>query len=78
MKNVSQKLETKLELYSGFTHDEIKADILEKQKVLDWMVAKKLKTTNDIGLAASLYYTKNKELMEIVEANKDPSELETI
>jgi flagellar protein FlaI len=76
--NVSQKLETKLELYSGFTHDEIKADIAEKQKVLGWMVEKRLKTTNEIGLTASLYYTKRKELLDLVESKGDPSELETI
>jgi flagellar protein FlaI len=76
--NVSQKLETKLELYSGFTHDEIKSDIIEKQKVLGWMVDKRLKTTNEIGLAASLYYAKKEELLNLVESNGDSSKLETI
>jgi flagellar protein FlaI len=76
--NVSQRIENKLELYSGLTHDEIKADLEEKEKVLNWLVANDVSNINKIGLTASTYYARKDELMAIVEANEDPAKLEMI
>ena len=76
--NVSQKLETKLELYSGLTHEEIKADLDEKEKILNWMVDKNIDNLNRIGLMASTYYTRKDALMELVNTNEDQAKLESI
>ncbi len=76
--NMSQKIENKLELYSGLTHDEIKADLEEKDMVLKWLVAHNINTVNQVGLMASTYYTKKDELMKIVESDGDPAKLQLI
>ena len=76
--NVSQKIQNKLELYSGLTYEEIKADLDEKEKVLNWMVAHNLNNVNRIGLMSSVYYTNKDKLMQIVKDNADPAELERI
>ncbi len=74
--NASQKIESKLELYSGLTHEEIISDLAEKETVLNWMVAHDVNVVNKIGLMASTYYTRKDELMKIVEADGDPAQLE--
>lgn len=76
--NVSQKIENKLQLYSGLTHDEIKADLDEKEKILTWMLNRNVNTVNKVGLVASIYYTMKDELMNIVNADEDPAKLELI
>lgn len=76
--NVSQRIENKLQLYSGLTHDEIKADLEEKERVLNWLMAHNINNVNRIGLMASTYYTRKDELMEIVDSDGDPERLEMI
>jgi flagellar protein FlaI len=76
--NVSQKIENKLQLYSGLTHDEIRADLAEKEKVLSWLLAHNVNTVNKIGLVASTYYAMKDDLMNIVNNDEDPAKLEFI
>ncbi len=73
--NASQKVLNKLELYSGLTSQEISEDLQEKEKVLDWILAKNIRAVNDIGLVASTYYTDKQKLMDIVARNGEASEL---
>ncbi|MCL5101251.1 MAG: type II/IV secretion system ATPase subunit [Candidatus Parvarchaeota archaeon] len=76
--NVSQKIENKLELYSGLTHEEVKADLDEKELVLNWLAAHNVNSVNKIGQVASTYYTKKEELMKIVSSNGDPEQVEMV
>ncbi|EFD92229.1 MAG: type II secretion system protein E [Candidatus Parvarchaeum acidophilus ARMAN-5] len=76
--NTSQKLSTKLALYSGLTSDEMADDLKEKVTVLQWMTDKKIKNVNTIGLTASNYYTNHDQLMQLIKDNGDPSQLEVI
>ncbi len=76
--NVSQKVANKLQLYSGLTTEEIEQDLVEKKKVLDWMVKNEINNVNKIGLTASIYYTDKDKLMEIIERNGNPELLENL
>ncbi len=76
--NTSQKISTKLALYSGLTTEEMAADLKEKQKVLQWMIDKNISNINTIGLTASHYYTNNEKLMQLVNDSGDPSELDSL
>jgi flagellar protein FlaI len=76
--NTSQKLSTKLALYSGLTSEEMTADLKEKVSVLQWMIEKEINNVNVIGLAASNYYTNHDKLMQLIKDKGDPSELESL
>ena len=76
--NTSQKISTKLALYSGLTSEEMAADLKEKGAVLQWMVEKEVDNVNLIGLTASNYYTNHDKLMQLIKDKGDPSELETL
>ena len=76
--NTSQKISTKLALYSGLTSEEMAADLKEKGSVLQWMVEKEVDNVNLIGLTASNYYTNHDKLMQLIKDKGDPSELETL
>jgi flagellar protein FlaI len=45
-----------LNLYTGFSKDEIKKDLKEKIEILDWLVKKNISDVNKIGLIVSKYY----------------------
>jgi len=47
-----------LELYTGFTKQEINKDIVDKVSVLQWMVKNSITDINKIGLIMSYYYRK--------------------
>ncbi len=49
-------LET-LSLYTGLTPDEIKNDLQNKMRILNWLVAQKVTDVHQIGLIMSRYYT---------------------
>ncbi len=76
--NTSQKISTKLALYSGLTSDEMAADLKEKETVLQWMIEKEVNNVNLIGLTASNYYTNHDKLMQLIKDKGDPSALESL
>jgi hypothetical protein len=75
--NASIKLQNKIELYSGLNADEIKADLAEKEMVLDWMVKHNVREVNTLGYAASLYYVDRDKILDIVRRDADPLEMGT-
>ena len=76
--NTSQKISTKLALYSGLTSEEMADDLKEKQKVLHWMMDRGVNNVNTIGLTASNYYANHDRLLQLITDNGDPSELEIL
>ena len=76
--NTSQKISTKLALYSGLTSDEMAADLKEKETVLQCMIEKEVNNVNLIGLTASNYYTNHDKLMQLIKDKGDPSALESL
>lgn len=52
----SIRLFDELGMHTGMGAQELKREILEKQKVLDWMVDKKVKDVNSVGRVIGAYY----------------------
>ena len=72
----SLKIQTKLELYSGLSANEIEADIEEKRKIIRWMLKYNIPSIEKIGRISSLYYTNKEDLLGVVNADKSPEMLE--
>ncbi len=51
-----RRLLSTLNLYTGLSSQQIRADIQEKIEILKWMVSKKISDINDVGLIISKYY----------------------
>ncbi len=62
--NESKKLYDKLNLYTGMTNDEIRADLKEKKEVLEWMVKNDAEDIDSMGQIVGDYYRNPKELLK--------------
>jgi archaeal flagellar protein FlaI len=52
----SETVLERLELYTGMTKQEIENDLLQKVKILKWMVQRNIENVHEIGLIMSKYY----------------------
>lgn len=68
--NKSVSFMNSLELYTGMTRDELNRDALEKERVLKWLVKKKINFVDTVGQAIAEYYTNHDEFMNLVRKNK--------
>ncbi|RLI97153.1 MAG: hypothetical protein DRO96_01280 [Candidatus Aenigmatarchaeota archaeon] len=66
----SVNLMNTLETYTGYTRNEIQKDLIEKGKVLKWLVKHKVNNIHDVGYVMAEYYTNKKKLMDYVNKNK--------
>jgi len=53
-------------LYGGYTRSEIADDIVEKTKILDWMVANKITGVDDAGYVIANYYRNKDKIIQII------------
>ena len=56
-----------IKLYSGMDDDDIKKDIEDKKKVLQWLVLNKVKDIHEVGKIVSEYYRNRDDLIKTVE-----------
>ena len=68
--NKSKALMNTLQIFTGFTHNEIKKSLNEKEDVLKWLVKQKLDIVDNVGKAMAEYYTNTESFMKMVKANK--------
>ncbi|MFH1285749.1 MAG: type II/IV secretion system ATPase subunit [Candidatus Micrarchaeota archaeon] len=59
-----------LSLYAGFTFKEIKEDIGNKSKIIDWMIKNKIFDVDGVGRVVANYYNSPTEILELAEKNK--------
>ncbi|MCX6802587.1 MAG: ATPase, T2SS/T4P/T4SS family [Candidatus Diapherotrites archaeon] len=69
--NESIRLFDELGLHTGMNAAEIKREILEKQKVLEWMVDKKVRDVNSVGRVVAEYYNDPDMVVDVVRKNQD-------
>ncbi len=63
------RLGSTIAMYTGYTQNEIEADLDEKEHVLDWMVENKLSTVDDAGYVVSSYYKDKERVLKAVNAH---------
>ena len=55
-----------IEFYTGMSQPEIKADLKEKEKILNWLVKQQIKDINKVGEIISTYYTNKGKVLAMV------------
>jgi flagellar protein FlaI len=55
-----------INLYGGMTRQEVADDVIEKAKVLDWMVKHSVTMVDDAGFVVANYYKKKERVLDIV------------
>jgi len=68
----SKSLINTIELFTGFTRNEIKKSLIEKQAVLKWLVKQNIDTVDSVGRVMAEYYTNKDIMMGYVRKNKAP------
>ncbi len=59
-----------LKLYTGFTDEQINADIKEKISILQWLVKSKIRDVNQVGLMMADYYMDKEKLISRIKMAK--------
>jgi len=68
--NRSRILLDTIELFTGFTKNELINSLKEKEQILKWLVKQDINTVNSVGKVMAEYYTEPKHLMKVVKKNK--------
>ncbi len=64
-----------LERHTGLNQDEIRAEIEQKKKILNYMVDRNLRTIDEVGKILSRYYLDRQNVLDVVNNDQDPKEL---
>lgn len=70
MKNPSKSLFQSLKIYTGMNDAQLRQDLSEKEKILNYMVKHNITDVDDVGRLMAEYYTDKDNLMKFVNANK--------
>jgi archaeal flagellar protein FlaI len=68
--NKSRVLLDTIGLFTGFSNNELKKSLLEKESVLKWLVKQDVNTVDEVGKVMAEYYTQPSYLMKQVHKNK--------
>ena len=66
----SKSLMSTIELFTGFSRNEIKRSITEKEAVLKWLAKREINTVYGVGRVMAEYFTNKDNLMGCVKKNK--------
>ena len=69
-KNSSKSFFASLKLYTGMSDAEIRKDLDEKARILDYLVKHEISDVDSVGRVMAEYYTNKDNLMKFVHANK--------
>jgi flagellar protein FlaI len=72
-KNDSIRVAEELNLFTGMSKQEIKQDLSEKEKILQWLAKNDVNTVNTVGAAISKYYTDKENFMKLLKEPKGKS-----
>jgi len=68
--NRSRALLGTIELFTGYSKNELKKSLKEKEKILKWLVKHEINTVDTVGKVMAQYYTQSEYLMKYVNKNK--------
>ncbi|HLC62285.1 MAG TPA: ATPase, T2SS/T4P/T4SS family [Candidatus Nanoarchaeia archaeon] len=66
----SKALLSTIEMFTGYTRNELNKSLSEKAAVLKWVVKNKIDTVDSVGRVMAEYYTNKDSLMDCVKKNK--------
>ena len=69
------RLLDQFQLYTGMTESEIKDDLADKKKVLNYMLGKKIYDVDDVGKVVAFYYRRGEDLMKAIDKKTDPKKI---
>jgi len=69
-KNKSKSLMNSLQTFTGFSPNEIKASLAEKETILKYLVKNSIDNVDNVGRVIAEYYTNPEQLMKYVKTNK--------
>ncbi len=70
--NESIRFFDELSLHTGLSIPEIKGEIENKKRILDWMARFDIHNVNEVGKIIAEYYRDQEEIIKLVEKNKKP------
>lgn len=73
--NEPVKLMQRLNIHTGLTQSEIETEIMQREKILQWMVEHNLNDINLVGTVMRLFYSSPEELVRAVEKGRAPGEV---
>jgi hypothetical protein len=59
-----------LKLYTGLTDSEVQAEIVEKQRIIEYLVRQRIMDVDSVGRIIAEYYTNKENLLRYVKADK--------
>jgi len=71
----STRLLGEIRMHTGMTDEQMKDNLKEKEKILNWMLKHNVKTVNTVGKIVADYYHNRDFVMKIVNKNGDPKEI---
>ena len=76
LKHKSSRFYTDLAQHTALSTAELEKEILDKAKIIEWMVKHDLKGVDQVGKIVKEYYLDPEIVMDIVNKNKKPSTLQ--
>ncbi|HII17067.1 TPA: CpaF family protein [Candidatus Woesearchaeota archaeon] len=61
-----------LNRHAGLTQTDISKDLKEKEAILSWMVKRKIRDINDVGMVVKQYYADAEAIVKAAQKNMDP------
>jgi len=75
LENASKKLLDSIRELSGMSYLDLKNEMYNKKKVIDWIVANNINTTNTVGKIIAEYYKNKDNVLEKIRSGTDPKEM---
>ena len=74
-KNQSVRILEELKLFTGMNETELKQDLKNKQKILDWMVRHNVNTIDSVGHTISSFYSDSEGFVKKISKDPKPNEV---
>ena len=71
----SYKLIERLQLHTGMNQEELAKNVMERRRILEWMVKNKINTVNGVGKVIAEYYRDPSNVLRIVDSRMDGKKL---
>ena len=71
----SVRLFEQLGTFTGFTENEINKEVLQRKKILEWMIKKNVRNVQDVGKVMREYYLNRDVFLKLINKNPDAKKI---